>query len=154
MGLFLLTCTYTLIGASVFYSIEGPNELDTKVEKLQQIHQRRRDFLDYMWNLSKNSHISEGLWKERGGEFLLNMSDELFVSFDRHYLTSVEVKNNTPTIVWTFSTAIFFAVTVVTTIGKIKTLTVTFLSQIKHLRYFLVRIYFIVFLFAAIQSCR
>lgn len=117
IGLFLLTCTYTLIGASIFYSIERPNEMESKKQKLSDLSRNRLAFLDYMWNLSRSSEITAAEWKAEGSERLLNVTDQLFISFDKFFLTSAEVKNNTPTVIWTFSTAIFFAVTVVTTIG-------------------------------------
>jgi len=40
------------------------------------------------------------------------MSDLLFLGFEKHFLTSKEVKLNETISVWTFSTAVFFSVTV------------------------------------------
>lgn len=45
------------------------------------------------------------------------MSDLLFLAFEKYFLTSKEVKLNDTVEIWTFSTSVFFAVTVLTTIG-------------------------------------
>ncbi|CAD6192751.1 unnamed protein product, partial [Caenorhabditis auriculariae] len=59
-----------------------------------------------------------------------DMSDQLFVAFEKYFLTSNEVKKNTTTEIWSFSTSIFFAVTVVTTIGYGNPVPVTNLGRI------------------------
>lgn len=51
-------------------------------------------------------------------ERFLNLTDILYESFDRHFLTSKEIRDNDTLEIWSFSTAVFFAATVVTTIGK------------------------------------
>ncbi|RCN36131.1 Ion channel [Ancylostoma caninum] len=56
-------------------------------------------------------------WELVAQQHLHNMSDKLFVAFEKYFLTSIEVKKNTTVEIWSFSTAVFFAVTVVTTIG-------------------------------------
>lgn len=56
-------------------------------------------------------------WAQLADEHMEDMSDQLFLAFEKYFLTATEVKRNTTIEIWTFSTAVFFSVTVVTTIG-------------------------------------
>ncbi|KJH44182.1 Ion channel [Dictyocaulus viviparus] len=69
-------------------------------------------------------------WERIAQQHLHNMSDQLFVAFEKYFLTSTEVKKNTTAEIWSFSTAIFFAVTVVTTIGYGNPVPVTNIGRI------------------------
>uniref|UniRef100_A0A914UW29 Potassium channel domain-containing protein n=1 Tax=Plectus sambesii TaxID=2011161 RepID=A0A914UW29_9BILA len=117
VGLVALTVMYTLIGASVFYSIERPNEHATKRAQLDVIYERQDDFLELMWTLAHERSVDQSDWKLTGREQMQNISDELFKAFEKVFLTATEVRRNDTIEIWSFSTAIFFAVTVVTTIG-------------------------------------
>uniref|UniRef100_A0AC34QH24 Potassium channel domain-containing protein n=1 Tax=Panagrolaimus sp. JU765 TaxID=591449 RepID=A0AC34QH24_9BILA len=117
VGLVFLTCAYTLIGASVFYSFENPNEHATKRQQLNLIYLRQEQFVSSMMELAAANETNREVWSEIAQMHMHNMSDHLFVAFEKYFLTSNEVKKNTTVEVWSFSTAIFFAVTVVTTIG-------------------------------------
>ena len=46
------------------------------------------------------------------------LSDNLFIAYEKFFLTATEVKRNGTSEIWSFSTAIFFAVTSLTTIGS------------------------------------
>uniref|UniRef100_A0A915D9N6 Potassium channel domain-containing protein n=1 Tax=Ditylenchus dipsaci TaxID=166011 RepID=A0A915D9N6_9BILA len=118
VGLVLLTCAYTLIGASIFYSVENPNEISTKRHQLDMIYKRQEEFVSALLSLAASNHTSErNNWAELARMHMHDMSDQLFVSFEKYFLTANEVKLNTTIEIWTFSTAVFFSVTVVTTIG-------------------------------------
>lgn len=117
VGLVLLTCTYTVIGASIFYSCENPNELATKRHQLNLLYARQESFVTSLMELAAANETKREVWAEVARMHMHNMSDHLFVAFEKFFLTSKEVKQNTTIEIWTFSTAIFFAVTVVTTIG-------------------------------------
>lgn len=66
---------------------------------------------------SNFSPIERERWAALAKEHMHDMSDQLFVAFEKFFLTSKEVKENKTVEIWSFSTSIFFAVTVVTTIG-------------------------------------
>ena len=72
-----------------------------------------------MWNYArKESNIDKGMWKHLGRQHMQNISDELFFAYEKVFLTAAEVRKNDTNEIWSFSTSIFFAVTVVTTIGE------------------------------------
>ncbi len=71
-----------------------------------------------MWLLARERVSNESHWKSEGREGLRALTDELFVAFEKTKLNAKEVRRNDTMDIWTFPTSIFFAVTVVTTIGR------------------------------------
>nr|CAD2135927.1 unnamed protein product [Meloidogyne enterolobii] len=132
VGLVLLTCCYTLLGASLFYSVERPNELRAKRICLDNINKRQELFVsELVWLAASNLSGERKNWERMAREHLWReMSDLLFLGFEKHFLTSKEVKLNETISVWTFSTAVFFSVTVVSTIGYGNPVPVTRIGRI------------------------
>lgn len=82
------------------------------------IYARQAKFVSSLLHLaSSNQTLSPENWAQLARNHMHEMSDQLFIAFDKYFLTSHEVKRNTTKEIWTFSTALFFSVTVVTTIG-------------------------------------
>uniref|UniRef100_A0A7I5E8E8 TWiK family of potassium channels protein 7 n=2 Tax=Haemonchus contortus TaxID=6289 RepID=A0A7I5E8E8_HAECO len=117
VALVLLTCAYTVLGASIFYTVERPHEMEMKQHQLKMIYSRQDEFVNSLIRLASVNTTERIDWELVAQQHLHNMSDQLFVAFEKYFLTSNEVKKNTTAEIWSFSTAIFFAVTVVTTIG-------------------------------------
>ncbi|VDD93334.1 unnamed protein product [Enterobius vermicularis] len=130
VGLVLLTCAYTVIGASIFYSIEQPHEISTKKQQLEKIYQKHEEFVNSLLKLSLNNETRREVWSELAMDHMHNLSDHLFAAFERFFLTATEVRRNDTIEIWSFSTSIFFAVTVVTTIGYGSPVPVTRLGRI------------------------
>uniref|UniRef100_A0A0N5ATQ8 Ion_trans_2 domain-containing protein n=1 Tax=Syphacia muris TaxID=451379 RepID=A0A0N5ATQ8_9BILA len=130
VGLVLLTCAYTIIGASIFYSIEQPHEISTKKQQLEQIYQKHEEFVNSLIKLSLKNETRREVWSELAMDHMHNLSDHLFTAFEHFFLTAAEVRRNDTIEIWSFSTSIFFAVTVVTTIGYGSPVPVTRLGRI------------------------
>ncbi|KAI6176718.1 TWiK family of potassium channels protein 7 [Aphelenchoides bicaudatus] len=118
IGLVLLTITYTVLGAFLFFMIENPNEKQSKRYQLDMIYKRQENFVETLLELAGRNELNQTVWKTVADEHLHNLSDHFFIAYEKIFLTAEEVKRNSPIEIWTFSTAIFFSVTVVTTIGK------------------------------------
>uniref|UniRef100_A0A0N4ZNW3 TWiK family of potassium channels protein 7 n=1 Tax=Parastrongyloides trichosuri TaxID=131310 RepID=A0A0N4ZNW3_PARTI len=117
VALVLVSFVYTLLGALLFYTIERPNEFDTKREQLKLIETRQEQFVTELIKLAIQNTTSRDEWRHIAQNHMHNLSDHLFIAFEKYFMTSEEIKNNHIIEIWTFSTAVFFAVTVVTTIG-------------------------------------
>lgn len=117
VGLVLLTCTYTIIGAMIFFCIENPNEKATKREQLDRIYERQERFVTTLLELVNRNETNREVWQEIADNHLRNLSDYFFNAYEKLFLTADEIKYDKPVELWTFSTSIFFAVSVVTTIG-------------------------------------
>lgn len=82
------------------------------------IYAKQAKFVSSLIQLaSSNQTLSLNNWVQLAENHMNEMSDQLFIAFDKYFLTSNEVKRNITKEIWTFSTALFFSVTVVTTIG-------------------------------------
>ncbi|KIH52865.1 Ion channel, partial [Ancylostoma duodenale] len=84
---------------------------------LKKIYSQQDDFVNNLIRLASMNTTGRMDWELVAQQHLHNMSDQLFNAFEKCFLTSTEVKRNTTVEIWSFSTAVFFAVTVVTTIG-------------------------------------
>ncbi|EJW79554.1 hypothetical protein WUBG_09537 [Wuchereria bancrofti] len=129
VGLVLLTCAYTVVGASVFYSVEQPHELTNKRRQLDMIYERQEEFVNSLFTLAMLNETRREVWSQVTKQHMHNMSDHLFTAFEKFFLTAAEVRANDTIEIWSFSTAIFFAVTVVTTIGYGNPVPVTHLGR-------------------------
>src|SRR4029078_10593162 len=99
------TCGYTLVGASIFYNIEGPHELSVysthtyihhmhlqaKRASLDDIWTKRDLFLTQMFQMGRNESISLDDFMQQANVYALNMSDDLFDSFNKVFITQKEV---------------------------------------------------------------
>uniref|UniRef100_A0A914GXN9 Potassium channel domain-containing protein n=1 Tax=Globodera rostochiensis TaxID=31243 RepID=A0A914GXN9_GLORO len=131
VALVLLTCAYTIIGAFIFYSVENPHEIASKRRQLDLINRQQDMFVSALVRLAV-SNVSgvRDEWQHLARGHLHEMSDHLFIAFEKHFLTATEVKRNATISIWTFSTAVFFSVTVVSTIGYGNPVPVTRLGRI------------------------
>lgn len=118
VGLVLLTCAYTIVGAAIFFCVENPNEKATKRAQLDIIFEKQEHFMNAIMDLVARNESGRDAFQHLASQHLHNMSDHLFVAYEKFFLTSNEVKLNKTHEIWSFSTAVFFAVTVVTTIGE------------------------------------
>ncbi|VDN43784.1 unnamed protein product [Gongylonema pulchrum] len=81
------------------------------------IYERQEEFVNSLFTLAMLNETRREVWSQLTRQHMHNMSDHLFTAFEKFFLTAAEVRANDTIEIWSFSTAIFFAVTVVTTIG-------------------------------------
>ncbi|KFD69224.1 hypothetical protein M514_04571 [Trichuris suis] len=117
VGLVLITTVYTMIGAAIFHRIELPHERKMKRASLDDIYERRFEMIRQLWHMAREEAVDMETFEEYALLSMANVTELLYHSFHKYYLTSHEIIENKTIDEWSFSTAIFFAVTVVTTIG-------------------------------------
>ena len=104
LSLFGVVVLYLQLGGVIFYLAERPNEED-EIEDAQQRRKEAMDLLvDTFVNLSNGS-----LSHVQAEDLVLNLTD-LFAG-----LEEIPAESNP---IWEYGNAVFFAITVVTTIGK------------------------------------
>ncbi|KAI6226500.1 TWiK family of potassium channels protein 7 [Aphelenchoides fujianensis] len=121
VALVLVLLVYLLIGAAIFQRIEGPNEIITKNYEIQTILGLRDQFQESIWNLTHNSDtvISRETFNGLGQEYFEKMVTEIFNAYRNQFITNMHLLNVTRADehLWTYPNAVFFATTVITTIG-------------------------------------
>ncbi|CAJ0942331.1 unnamed protein product, partial [Mesorhabditis belari] len=130
VGLVVLTCIYTTLGALLFWNCEQPYEMSTKREQLNEIYARQDEFVESLVRMAALNRTSRADWELAAREHMHTLSDQLFTAFEKYFLTSHEVRHNATSEIWTFSTSLFFAVTVVTTIGYGNPVPITMMGRI------------------------
>uniref|UniRef100_F1L2H2 TWiK family of potassium channels protein 7 n=1 Tax=Ascaris suum TaxID=6253 RepID=F1L2H2_ASCSU len=121
VGLVLLLVVYLLIGATVFHYLEVPNELQTKDKELWTIFGLRDNFHDTIWNLTVagDSLISRESFNGIGQEYFEALVTSMFDAYRNQFINERHLLNRTKgdEMLWTYANSIFFATTVITTIG-------------------------------------
>ncbi|PIO76051.1 Ion channel [Teladorsagia circumcincta] len=96
VGLVCLLFAYLLIGATIFHAIEGPNEL-----------------------VDVDNRISREAFNSINQEYFEQLVKNIFVSYRNQFINEHHLMNKTKGegLLWTYPNSIFFATTVITTIG-------------------------------------
>ncbi|ETN72080.1 Ion channel [Necator americanus] len=96
VGLVCLLFAYLLVGATIFHAIEGPNEL-----------------------VDVDNRISREAFNSINQEYFEQLVKNIFVSYRNQFINENHLMNRTrgEGLLWTYPNSIFFATTVITTIG-------------------------------------
>ncbi|VDM58909.1 unnamed protein product [Angiostrongylus costaricensis] len=121
VGLVCLLFAYLLIGATIFHAIEGPNELVQRDYELRTIFGLRDDFQDHIWNITQDddNRISRDAFNSINQEYFEQLVKNIFISYRNQFINENHLTNKTKgeDLLWTYPNSIFFATTVITTIG-------------------------------------
>ncbi len=104
LGWFVIVVTYLLVGGAIFFAAERPNEED----EIDEARREREAALDYLQERLIN--LSNGSLSDEAAASLV---DDLAVYFDR--LGEIPAESSPQ---WEYGPAVFFASTVITTIGQ------------------------------------
>ncbi|KAK6101759.1 Ion channel family protein [Brugia pahangi] len=137
IGLIILSLLYAIGGALAFYHLERPNEIAVRHESLKDISAQRKLMLDELWIMLNDESISDEEIERIAIHHVDNVTRVLFEAFDTHYITASHLRSSTATTLtddfveeeeynWTFTTALFFTATLLTTIGYGNLVPVTF----------------------------
>ena len=120
VGLVLLLGLYTVCGAGIFHMLEMPHEVKFRNETLHEIWDERELFLEFVWKkIQEEKDLTFDSFLESGKEKLEKLEKILFEAYDSRYIEYSDVAG-TDRLIWTFPSSIFFASTVITTIGRFK----------------------------------
>uniref|UniRef100_A0A915D2S1 Potassium channel domain-containing protein n=1 Tax=Ditylenchus dipsaci TaxID=166011 RepID=A0A915D2S1_9BILA len=115
VGLVLLLFVYLLIGATLFHYLEAPNELLVRKSPVL------RHVPPNIWNLthSVDNVISQESFNGIGQEYFEKLVITIFSAYRNQFINERHLLNRTngDEMLWTYANSVFFATTVVTTIG-------------------------------------
>ncbi|VDN53180.1 unnamed protein product [Dracunculus medinensis] len=121
VGLVILLIVYLLIGATVFHYLEGPNEILTRNQELNTIFELRNNFHEVVWNITVagDSYISRETFDGLGQQYFDALVVAIFQAYRNQFINENHLLNRTTDndTLWTYANSIFFATTVITTIG-------------------------------------
>ena len=107
------------MGGFLFYAIEHPNEINQKAFGVQNIRSSQFNLTNYLWQLGRQSHVSEDEWKAESAQLLEQFLYTSFHAYDINMVTWNDLHSNETEAMWTFATAMFFSATLITTIGNL-----------------------------------
>uniref|UniRef100_A0A5S6QNU9 Potassium channel domain-containing protein n=1 Tax=Trichuris muris TaxID=70415 RepID=A0A5S6QNU9_TRIMR len=117
VGLVALLTIYTVCGGGIFHLIELSHEQQVRSNSLKSIAEAKVTFLERMWNLSQTNGVTVEEWNSNAMRELRFVEVVLYEAYEEQYITINDILNKTQRTIWTFPQAIFFATTVITTIG-------------------------------------
>ncbi|PAV57744.1 hypothetical protein WR25_07384 isoform F [Diploscapter pachys] len=118
IGLILMSFLYVLGGAVAFFHLEQPHELAIREMSIRRFHAHKEQMLDDLWSLVEAGATPEYI-EGMANEYVDNVTRILFEAFDTHYISAKHLKpgGELEAYSWTYTTAIFFTATLLTTIG-------------------------------------
>ncbi|CAO4385232.1 unnamed protein product [Caenorhabditis nigoni] len=121
VGLVILLFLYLIAGAFLFRYLEAPKELETRNHELTTILGLRDEFQDHIWNITQDSdnRISREAFNAINQEYFEQLVKNMFQAYRNQFITAKHLLNKTreDEVLWTFPNSMFFAATVITTIG-------------------------------------
>jgi hypothetical protein len=109
LGALLVMCIYCGLGGMLFRFTEGAFEAFYKCG----VKRVKRDFVDSLWLGSQ--HLLEDEWKSQARRKLMELETQLHAAHDAGVTTYSGQRS------WSFLNAVLYCLTVVTTIGKVRT---------------------------------
>ncbi|VDK87205.1 unnamed protein product [Litomosoides sigmodontis] len=130
IGLIIISILYTIGGALAFYYLERPYEIAVRRGSLRDISAQRKLMLDELWIMLNDESVSDEEIERLAIHHVDNVTRVLFEAFDTHYISASHLRSSATTASidgfmeeeeysWTFTTALFFTATLLTTIGPL-----------------------------------
>lgn len=112
VGLCLLVVAYAIVGALIFQSIESSKEMRQR----QQVSQLRKQCLVEMWNVTEKLNVLHDVeWMAKMGVKLKEFEDRVVFAVRNDGYDGKDA--NEESLQWSFSGALLYSITVITTIG-------------------------------------
>lgn len=108
---------YTLAGGVLFFLIERSHEIAVRTAGVSKIQQTHGEVLDNLWTLTQLNNMTFEAYRNSALMEMEEMSRVLFEEIEERYISLENIRDNSTDEIWTMASAIFFAVTTVTTIG-------------------------------------
>jgi len=111
IGLLSLVVGYCIMGAFIFQELERANELQTK----RDMRDQRLAMTDTLWEITRGMEVlHQDNWTQEVTHSLKKFEKQLIIALKEK---GWDGKEDEATVTWTFAGALFYCITVITTIG-------------------------------------
>lgn len=129
VGICVLVLGYLILGAFMFQHLEAPLEV-----RVSPVVGKRRDIVEQLWNITERYntlHLAN--WTSEVSAIIMQYEEEVISAVGEGY-----DGQDIPTNLWTFSGALLYSITVITTIGYGHMVPVTPIGKIVTIAYAIV----------------
>jgi len=111
IGLLSLVVGYCIMGAFIFQELERANEIETK----RQMKEKRLAMTETLWDITRGMDVlHQENWTSEVTSSLKKFEKQLIIALKEK---GWDGKEDESTVTWTFAGALFYCITVITTIG-------------------------------------